>query len=85
MVVETSPPPPDSIAGLSSMLKNATFSPFQGSVGKGSASRPAFVSGVWKAVSAICSGARMRSVRNAPSEVPVTTSMMRPRTSVERL
>ena len=34
MVVETSPPPPDSITGFSSMLKSWTLSPVQGSVGE---------------------------------------------------
>src|SRR5947208_9840885 len=66
------------------MLKSWTLSPFQGSVGNGSARRPALASLVWNAVSAICSGARMRSVRNAPSVLPETTSMRRPRMSVER-
>ena len=51
------------------MLKSCTLSPFQGSVANGSARRPAFASPVWNAVSAICSGARMRSVRNAPSDL----------------
>src|SRR6266478_4345533 len=65
MAVETSPPPPDSITGFSSMLKSWTLSPVQGSAANGSASRPAFSSAVWKAVSAICSGARMAHQRQA--------------------
>src|SRR4051794_29011875 len=68
------PAAPDSITGLSSMLKSCTLSPLQGSVANGSARRPALASLVWKAVSVICSGARMRSVRNAPSDFPETTS-----------
>ena len=84
-MVPAVPAPPASFFCTTVTSSSVIGLPVALSMANGCARRATFSLGTTNAVSAILSGPKRRSVRNAPSVIPETFSTTRPSTSVERL